>query len=165
MKKLSVSLKFVIALSVLSLVFLSLAIGSAFYSVDRTNKAIDEIGEVSYSVEVKERIDRAHEYYTKLDKNLGLDKRIENADLLQKAEAEYVRLVIERLQNAINGGADDVAIRERIDEARATYDGYFSKNDSALVVNYSVLTSAESKYGKTASGGSQSGSEEDIELC
>lgn len=165
MKKLSVSLKFVIALSVLSLVFLSLAIGSAFYSVARTNKAIDEIGEVSYSVEVKERIDRAHEYFAKLDKNLGLDKRIENADVLQKAEAEYVRLVIERLRNTVNGGADDTIIRERIAEARAAYDGYFSEKDSASVINYSVLISAENKYGNTASGGAQSGSEEDIELC
>ena len=57
-------------------VFFVLSIVSAKCSVSRTEDAISNIGEVAYTDECKERIDRAVFYYNYLDPELGLKEKI-----------------------------------------------------------------------------------------
>lgn len=59
-------------------VFFILSIASAKCSVYRTEKAISNIGEVAYTDECKEKIDRAVFYYNSLDPKLGLEEKITN---------------------------------------------------------------------------------------
>ena len=68
--------KSTIALIVAAVVCLGLSAFSAKASVTRTNEAIEEIGEVTYSEDCKAKIDRAVEYYNALDKNLDLQEKV-----------------------------------------------------------------------------------------
>lgn len=88
-KKLPRIIWVVIVLAVLIVLFLVLSIVSATTSVSRTIKAIDDIGEVTYSEETKEKIDKAIDYYEALDVNLGLQDKITNIDKLQAAKRDY----------------------------------------------------------------------------
>ncbi len=67
--------KSTIALIVAAVVCLGLSAFSAKASVTRTNEAIEEIGEVTYSEDCKAKIDRAVEYYNALDKTWTCRKK------------------------------------------------------------------------------------------
>ena len=73
--------KSTIALIVAAVVCLGLSAFSAKASVTRTNEAIEEIGEVTYSEDCKAKIDRAVEYYNALDKNLDLQEKVNKEDM------------------------------------------------------------------------------------
>ena len=73
--------KSTIALIVAAVVCLGLSAFSAKASVTRTNEAIEEIGEVTYSEDCKAKIDRAVEYYNALDKNLDLQEKVNKEDI------------------------------------------------------------------------------------
>ena len=88
--------KSTIALIVAAVVCLGLSAFSAKASVTRTNEAIEEIGEVTYSEDCKAKIDRAVEYYNALDKNLDLQEKVNKEDMknFDAAKIEYARLAI-----------------------------------------------------------------------
>ena len=73
--------KSTIALIVAAVVCLGLSAFSAKAFVTRTNEAIEEIGEVTYSEDCKAKIDRAVEYYNALDKNLDLQEKVNKEDM------------------------------------------------------------------------------------
>ena len=77
--------KSTIALIVAAVVCLGLSAFSAKASVTRTNEAIEEIGEVTYSEDCKAKIDRAVEYYNALDKNLDLQEKVNKEDMKNKS--------------------------------------------------------------------------------
>ena len=95
-KKLSNRSIFMIVLSSFALVFLGLSIITSIININNTKKAIDKIGEVTYSIEVEEKIDNAIEKYEKLDRNIGLNKKVSNVDTLEDAKFNYVRLAIKK---------------------------------------------------------------------
>ena len=88
--------KSTIALIIAAVVCLGLSAFSAKASVTRTNEAIEEIGEVTYSEDCKAKIDRAVEYYNALDKNLDLQEKVNKEDMknFDAAKIEYARLAI-----------------------------------------------------------------------
>lgn len=170
-KKLPLLAKITILLSVLAIVFLSLSIISASYSVSRTVDAIDAIGEVEYTEESKEKIDLALSYYASLDRNLGLDEKITNFDNLTAAKREYVRLGIKRAYLADkNGEAEDI-VKQYVAEARQSFNEYCSTGECTNISNYKDLTDLEEKYASDStpvqdnSSPAESSKEEEIELC
>lgn len=171
-KKLSLTIKLVIVLAVLAIIFFSLALTSALYSVNRTIRAIDAIGTVEYSEESREKIDLANTYYNSLDDNLHLKTAITNSDTLNRAKLRYVAAVIWELHLADEANADggnDAVVKNLIDEARTSYEEFFTQDASENIPNFHYLPEAEAKYGGNAvqSGNSSDGDqeEEEIELC
>ena len=141
--------KSTIALIVAAVVCLGLSAFSAKASVTRTNEAIEEIGEVTYSEDCKAKIDRAVEYYNALDKNLDLQEKVNKEDMknFDAAKIEYARLAIK---------AASVA------DARKVPEGYTSDDiKTSMVPNYADLTELEKEY--TSTGGS-GGSDEEVSV-
>ena len=173
MKKRSLTGKLVIILVILAIVFLSLSIASAFYSIDRATSAINAIGTVEYTEESKVRIDEAEEAYQALDKNLGLQNKISNSDALSQAKQEYVRLAIKKMYLAIKQGEEKEEINTYISDARTAFDTYFTEADAHLISNYEDLTEAEANFanqdpalaGSSPDETSPAEEEEELELC
>ena len=78
--------KSTIALIVAAFVCLGLSVFSVKASVVRTNDAIQNIGEVTYTEESKAKIDRAVKYYNALDPNFDLKKKIKNMNVTEARE-------------------------------------------------------------------------------
>ena len=179
MKKLSNTAKLVIVLVVLAIVFLGLSIGSAFYSVDRTIKAIDSIDSVTYSEESENKIDTAIKYYEKLDRNLKLDTKITNYYKLEQAKKDFVRITIKNAvvsdQRKIAENLSDNDIVAFILEVDEKAEKYLDAGELEQIENYEDLLNLKSKYSKLLessssedSTGSEAGSEEgsdEVELC
>jgi hypothetical protein len=151
--------KSTIGLIVAAIVCLGLSVASAKYSVIRTENAISDIGDVSYTDECMEKMERALSYYNALDTNLGLDEKISNTDEFTEKKVEYVRLTIKAAivanERKDAEGYSSADIQEFITEARDTIDAYLTTEECDLVENYSDFTALESEY---ADGG---GADED----
>ena len=94
--KLSKTIKSIIVVASISLITLGLSIGSAFYTVNRSKNSIDEIGDITIDedytlLKVKQRIDKAIDDYNKLDRNLSLETKIDNINVLEEKKIELVR--------------------------------------------------------------------------
>lgn len=167
----SFAVKLTIALAVLSVIFLGLSIISAEYSVSRTAKAIEAIGTVDFSDQSKEKIDLARSYYSALDKNLDLDKKIDNSDKLTAAEFEYIRLAIKRAYLADKNGEPEEVVSEYITQARSIFNEYCASGECVNISNYADLTALEEKYSPSeksqnnSSNSENSEPQEEIELC
>lgn len=165
-KKLSLTGKAAILLTILALVLLALSIASASTSVKQAVNAIDAIGEVTYESATRERIDAAERVWQALDTNLGLQVRVTNRDALTQAKAEYARLAIKELYLAEqeDGATLDTSL---ITAAREAFDAYFTEADAALVSNYADLLDAEARYGAGVANAAAPVEEEaeEIELC
>lgn len=155
--------KSTIILIVAAVVCLVLSAASAMYSVSRTEKAISNIGEVSYSEECKAKLDKAVSYYDALDTNLGLEKKISNIDEFTEKKAEYVRLVIKAAvvadERKAAEGYTSADVKEFITTARETIDAYLTDDQYELVENYSDLTALESAYSDDGGGADDDGGE------
>ena len=153
--------KSTIALIVAAVVCLGLSAFSAKASVTRTNEAIEEIGEVTYSEDCKAKIDRAVEYYNALDKNLDLQEKVNKEDMknFDAAKIEYARLAIKAASVAEGYTSDD--IKKFVTEAREVVDSYLSADQTSMVPNYADLTELEKEY--TSTGGS-GGSDEEVSV-
>ena len=145
-KKLTSTAKILIILSVLLAIFFSLAVTSSVLSVDRTVRTIEEIGEVEYSDEAGDKIDKANFYYNTLDKNIGLEKRIHNAQKLFNAKTEYVRLAVKRAYLADKQGMDEETVKEFTADAREAFKRYFKDGEEESVSNYGDLIYLENNF-------------------
>lgn len=147
MKKLSLSVKLTIILVIAAIVFLSLSIASAGYSVRQTVTAIENIGKVTYDEAGKSKIDAAITYYNALDTNIKLDKKVSNYDDLIAAKAEYVRLAIKKaVVSDQRKVADNLSVEEiavLLKEAREALETYLTEEQYELVENYGELTALE----------------------
>lgn len=148
--------------------FLILSIVSAKCSVLRTIDAISNIGEVSYTDECKEKIDRAVFYYNSLDPELDLEKKITNTVEFDKAKIEYARLAIKAAKVAdarkVVEEYSDTDVQNFVKAAREVVTNYLKEDQYMLVENYPDLLSLESEY--SSSGDSGSGGEEvSIPMC
>lgn len=150
--------KSTIALIIAAVVCLGLSAFSAKASVTRTNEAIEEIGEVTYSEDCKAKIDRAVEYYNALDKNLDLQEKVNKEDMknFDAAKIEYARLAIKAASVAdarkVPEGYTSDDIKKFVTEAREVVDSYLSADQTSMVPNYADLTELEKEY--TSTGGS-----------
>lgn len=159
--------KSTIALIVAAVVCLCLSAFSAKASVTRTNEAIEEIGEVTYSEDCKAKIDRAVEYYNALDKNLDLQEKVNKEDMknFDAAKIEYARLAIKAASVAdarkVPEGYTSDDIKKFVTEAREVVDSYLSADQTSMVPNYADLTELEKEY--TSTGGS-GGSDEEVSV-
>ena len=158
--------KSTIVLIVAAIVCLGLSAFSLKASVDRTNDAILNIGEITYSDECKAKIDRAVEYYNALDTNFDLQDQIKNMDEFNAAKIEYARLAIKAASVAdarktAEGYSSD-EVKQYVTEAREVVDRYLTSDQYSLVENYADLTSLESEY--TSTGGTGGGDSEEVSI-
>lgn len=166
MKKLK---KSTVALIVATVVCLGLSIFSASASVTRTNDAISEIGEVTYSEESKAKIDRAVAYYNALDDNLGQKDKITNMEEFEAAKVRYASLAIKAASVAdarkeAEGYANsDVA--EFVTTAREVVDAYLTEEQCSLVENYADLTALEAEYTSEGGAGTSDEAEVVVPMC
>ncbi len=108
---------------------------------------IGKIGDVEYSSVCKAKIDDARNTYDSLNNTEKED--ITNYQILEEAEVLYQEIsdVISAVDNIgfVEYTSD---CKDKIDTARSSYDSFLSggTNRENLIINYSVLTSAESLY-------------------
>ena len=160
--------KSTIALIVAAIVCLGLSVFSVKASVTRTNTAIENIGEVTYTDECKAKIDRAVEYYNALDPNFDLKERINHMEDFDAAKIEYARLAIKAASVAdarktVEGYSSD-DVQQYVEESREVVYQYLTADQYALVENYADLAALENEY--TSTGGTGGASEEvSIPMC
>lgn len=161
--------KSTIVLIVAAVICLGLSVVSAKYSVSRTEKAISNIDEVSYSEECKEKIDKAVSYYNALDTNLGLEKKISNIDEFTEKKIEYARLAIKAAvvadERKAAEGYTSADVLEFITEAREIIDAYLTEDQYELVENYSDLTALEAAYSGDGGGADDAEEAEAPPMC
>lgn len=160
--------KSTIALIVAAFVCLGLSVFSVKASVVRTNDAIQNIGEVTYTEESKEKIDRAVKYYNALDPNFDLKKKIKNMNVFNAAKIEYARLAIKAASVAdarktVEGYSFD-DVKKYVTEAREVIDSYLTADQYTLIENYADLVELDSEYTSTGSSGGSS-EEVSIPMC
>ncbi|MBQ8082215.1 MAG: hypothetical protein IJ240_10025 [Clostridia bacterium] len=143
-------LRLLIALVIVGAVLGVLAYASAQYSAEGIRRAIDAIGEVTYSEESRALIDAADEALAAADPNLTLGEKAGNLATLSAAKAEYVRLAIKRMYIAIRDKQPEATIREYLSDAETAFSRYLTEADAGLVSNYKDLTDARAKYGAKA---------------
>ena len=124
----------IIALTSFAILFLSLSIITSVIKVNRTKKSIDNIGDVSLSIETEEKIDQAIVYYDKLDRNIGLEKKVKNANKLDEAKTDYVRLAIKRAIVLDNRKVADGIIR--------AFSRFFNQAEGSVVLTTPVPASS-----------------------
>ena len=145
--------KSTIALIVAAFVCLGLSVFSVKASVVRTNDAIQNIGEVTYTEESKAKIDRAVKYYNALDPNFDLKKKIKNMNVFNAADA----------RKTVEGYSFD-DVKKYVTEAREVIDSYLTADQYTLIENYADLIELESEYTSTGSSGGSS-EEVSIPMC
>ena len=140
-------IRLLIILIVLGTVLGAMALASTQYSADTVKKAIEAIGEVSYSAESRALIDAAVEALNQAGANLSIEGRVDNLDQLEAAQVEYVRLAIKRLYISIRDSQPTDTIREYLADAEAAYSRYLTEADAGKVRNFADLANAREKYG------------------
>lgn len=148
-------------------VFFVLSIVSAKCSVSRTEDAISNIGEVAYTDECKERIDRAVFYYNSLDPELGLEEKISNTVEFDKAKIEYARLAIKAAKVADARKTveeySNTDVENYVKVAREVVTNYLKEDQYMSIENYADLVALESEY--SSSGGGGATEEVSIPMC
>lgn len=123
------------------------------YKILVVEDAIENIGDVTYTTESKEKIDVAREAFDELSDEEKAN--VESASVLTAAESEYAKLkadeeaaaVVRAKIEAIGNVTYTAESKAKIDEAKAAYDA-LGEEQKALVGNVSDLTNAESEYGR-----------------
>ena len=173
-KKLSNRSILIIVLSSFALVFLGLSIITSIININNTKKAIDKIGEVTYSIEVEEKIDNAIEKYEKLDRNIGLNKKVSNVDTLEDAKFNYVRLAIKKaivLDNRkVADGITNEEITLAVNEATTKLEKYYKEDEYETITGYNDFKFLQEKYGTKEESNNQNSNSnqnnnEEIEIC
>lgn len=181
MKKLN---KYVLALIVtfsFVLLFLGLSIGSAFYTVNRTKKSIDNIGKIVVDEDLtlttsKGKIDKAITNYEKLDRNIGLDKKINNIEKLNESKKEFVNvsiiLAISVDNQKVKLELSDTDVAKYVSDISDYQQAYITKEEFEGLANYADYLIIYEKYkdligtsDSNDSGSSSGGGEEEIEIC
>ena len=123
------------------------------YKILVAEDAIENIGDVTYTAESKEKIDAAREAFDALSDEEKAE--VENASVLTAAESKYAKMkadeeaaaTVRAKIEAIGDVTYTAESKAKIDEAREAYDA-LGEEQKALVGNVSDLTNAESEYGR-----------------
>lgn len=171
MKKLSFTANLIALLSVLSAIFLVLAVISSVWRVKDTIVAIDRIETIEYSEAVRAQIDSANEKYESLDQSLHLQSGVTNSDRLLYAKCEYARLAIMEAYLAAKNGEPDETVLPLVQDAQDIMNAYFTEDEYDLVSNYADLEAVIGSFETANSAGADDlsgesgGSGEEIEIC
>lgn len=148
-------------------VFFILSIASAKCSVYRTEKAISNIGEVAYTDECKEKIDRAVFYYNSLDPKLVLEEKITNTAEFDQKKIEYARLAIKAAKVADARKTveeySNTDVENYVKAAREVVTNYLKEDQYMSIENYADLVALESEYASSGGGGATE--EVSIPMC
>ena len=142
-------------------------------SIKRTEKAISNIGKVSYVEEIEEKIDKEIEYYDKLDTNIGLNKKVNNKKELDEAKYNYVRLGIKKAVVSYNRRyADEISdedLKIFVNEAYSKLKKYFKEDEYEDIEGYDdfkpildIYKEEEKESNNDNTGG---GEAEEPEIC
>ncbi len=139
-KKLPNILIVTITLSIISILLLIISIVTSVATVKRTEKSIEGIGVVSFDLETEEKIDLASSYYSKLDKNISLDKNVSNKNELDEAIYNYVRLGLKKALVSYNRRFVDNISEENIkiyvNEAYDKLKKYYKEDSFETIEGY-----------------------------
>lgn len=139
-KKLPPIIILTIITSSLVLIFLTISIITSVLLVKRCEHAIEDIGDVTYTLEVEEKIDLANNYYKKLDTNISLDERVYNKEDLINAKYNYVRLAIKKANvsysRRIVDGITEEEIKTNVNSANKILEKYFQKDEFETIEGY-----------------------------
>ena len=173
-KKLPKILIVTFVVSAFLITFLALSIASSIGLVRRCENAINNIGEVSVDDAFEERLDKAIEYYSSLDKNIRLDKNVKNVSVLEDTKVEYVRLAIKKANVAyrtrIKNGTSDEELSEIVTFAKEKLEKYFDEEEYESIDGYQEFELLIDKYAQseetnTNNGGASQGPVEEPEIC
>ena len=147
--------KSTIVLIVLAVIFLALSVVSTNYSVTRTIRAIDEIGDLKINDDSIARFKKAAEYYQNLDPNQNLEEKITNLSTYKEARLNYARIMIKQavLADKKQDGAADAT-----KAAREAVESYVPSDEVWNIENYQDLLDLENVY--NSDGGSDSGTDD-----
>ena len=162
-----------IIISSFAIIFLTISIITSILSIKRTEKAISNIGKVSYVEEIEEKIDKAIEYYDKLDTNIGLNKKVNNKKELDEAKYNYVRLGIKKAVVSYNRRyADEISdedLKIFVNEAYSKLKKYFKEDEYEDIEGYDdfkpildIYKEEEKESNNDNTGG---GEAEEPEIC
>ena len=161
--------KSTIVLIVATVICLGLSIFSANASVTRTNNAIKNLGEITYSEESKAKLDKAVSYYNALDDNLGLKDKITNMEEFEAAKVRYASLAIKAASVADSRkeaeGYANSDVAEFVKAAREVVDAYLTADQYSLVENYADLTELEAEYTSEGGAGTTDTEEVVVPMC
>lgn len=179
--KLSNTVKLLITVGALSIGFLGLSIGSAFYTVDRSEKSIDKIGQITADGDLsltssQKRLDKAIDNYEKLDRNIHLDKKVSNVETLTEKKKEFVNVSIKLAEAAdlqkVKLGLSNEEVGKYIVSVDEYKKEYITDADFNELSNYSLYETLKEKYKdyltdnqQTGNTGNSGSSDEEIELC
>lgn len=113
-------------------------------AADAVKELIANIGDVKYSEAIKNKLDTANTRYEALTADQKV--LVTNYNELETKTNIYVRVeIVYVMIDSINNVKYNNSCKKSINEAREAYDS-LSDDEKALVINYSQLTSAETKY-------------------
>lgn len=149
-KKLPKILIVTIALSITSLLLLVISILTSYGTVKRAENAITNIGTVSFNQESEEKIDQAKNYYSNLDKNIGLENNVSNKNELDDAIYNYVRLGIKKAVFSYNrrivDNISDDEIKLYVNEAYLKLKKYYKEDEFEQIEGYNEYQPLLEKY-------------------
>lgn len=154
-------------------IFLTISIITSVLLVKRCENAINEIGEVKLEEEIENKIDKAEEYYTKLDTNISLNERVYNSENLKNAKYNYVRLAIKKANvsysRRIVDKISEADIKKLVNSANNILEKYFKADQYEEIEGYKDFKSLLDIYKEEKdSGGNQQTPEapaEEPEIC
>ena len=172
-KRLSPILILTIVFSSFAIVFLTISIITSVLLVKRCEDAIRDIGEIKLDVEIENNIDKAEEYYTKLDTNINLPDKVNNKEDLKNAKYNYVRLSIKKAnvsysRRVVDNISED-EIKKLVNSANTILVKYFKPEEFEQMEGYNDFKGLLDIYKEEkSSDGNQTAPEsqaEEPEIC
>ena len=162
-----------IVFSSLIFVFLTISIITSVLLVKRCEDAIADIGEIKLEVDVENKIDQAEDYYSKLDTNISLDKRVNNIETLKNAKYNYVRLAIKKANvsysRRVVDNISEEDIKKYVNNANQVLEKYFTTDEYENIEGYKDFKGLLDIYKEEkSSDGNQTAPEsqaEEPEIC
>ena len=153
-------------------IFLTISIITSVLLVKRCENAINDIGEVKLEEEIENKIDKANEYYTKLDTNISLNERVNNIEDLKNAKSNYVRLAIKKANvsysRRVVDNISDADIKKLVNTANTVLEKYFKSTEFEEIEGYKDFKGLLDIYKEEKSSGGEKAPEapaEEPEIC
>ena len=172
MNKLPKILIVTIVTSIISLALLFISILTAVLNVKRVEESINNIGNVSYTFEVENKIDNAITLYHKLDTNIKLNEKVSNIGVLNDAKYEYVRIAIKKAlvlnERKVADNVSEEEISKAVNEANLKLKKYYEESEYENISGYKDFKYLLDEYGiqeKEVSSDAPKEKIEEPEIC
>ena len=172
-KRIPKIIKVTILLFSVSILLLVISILAGVGSVKRAENAIKDMGTPTLSLQTEEKIDKALDYFNRLDKNIGLNKNVSNKNDLDDAIINYARLAIKKSTVSYNRRiADNISdedIKLSVNEAYQILKKYFIESDFEKIEGYSeykpLLEIYKEEQKEDVNNNTDSNNVEEPEIC